>query len=950
MKHHTLNLAVVGALIAYVPVAPALAAAPPAAAQAATDSPPLTGAAWRSADLAYRAYAGGDYAAAARHAREAARRRPDLPRLAALVGAAEQAAKQGGTGTADTALLAKVDAAEAADEIEVELALAEQGLRAPGAHAQLASRAKQLRSRAAMQLMDKALKAAEGGDAAAALAAIRSAPAYDPDAPQYRLLLIDLLNQNKDADGAQAQAKLALAINNDDAPTQAYAAFLLQQKGERAQASALFRKALDGDALGDADLRNLRLIVADAALAAGDGAAALAALAPIKGASADVRERRALAQGPAGGWRAQLAAPRLRCVVNRFGPVCSLFAGPLPSQLLSAEAYRLVDEKKTVEALAVIDRAIALGGGGDELPALRKQILGLMAREQATIAFRALAAGERGRAREALRLAIGYAPDVMSHRMMLIDMYAQDKDYAQAERLASEAMRIDADDPTPRVMRGYLRQAQGRKEPAREDYHTALASRDLVGGDRVNAGLYVADALWAGGDAAEAARVLSKLPASNAQVRWRRRLVDDGAPAPALLAPAVDYRATPYDTVPSVGPSPYATDTLVTAIFNATAEGDDEEAVALAKLLNQSAPDNVAYQRVLALTMAAAGDERGARKINQQLAGATPSLDFAYMAQRAKAPELAARSFDEIDAAGQLPDRSLRDAGYAALGANERGNAASYFKRAILAARDGDAPLDRQALFDTRRTIEQLERVWGAYASLSFRGAAPQTGPANTASGDSTQLGTEAYWRPTMFNNNNRYIDLYARLSGTPHSSMDGVATGADSTQAALGVRVKPFASQSVVVAAERQVAVGARTEGDWLLRAGYSGGFGTDLAPGNGVWSMGQLYAEAGRYLSAGINYATAEAQLGRSFKAPRGWPLNTVLTPYLVLGTDYNEGFLERRAIGAGVGMGLRHWFSEDRYTAPRAYVDFTLQYRARLGGDDRAGGVVMRAIINR
>ncbi|MPN60932.1 hypothetical protein SDC9_208665 [bioreactor metagenome] len=74
-------------------------------------------------------------------------------------------------------------------------------------------------------------------------------------------------------------------------------------------------------------------------------------------------------------------------------------------------------------------------------------------------------------------------------------------------------------------------------------------------------------------------------------------------------------------------------------------------------------------------------------------------------------------------------------------------------------------------------------------------------------------------------------------------------------------------------------------------------------------------------------------------------------VLFPHAVLGADYNS---ERTAsgkqssVGAGVGVSMRFWFREDRDHAPRSYLDLSLQYRARLAGDDRGKGVFLRAAL--
>ncbi|MNN34399.1 hypothetical protein D3C81_1482050 [compost metagenome] len=48
-------------------------------------------------------------------------------------------------------------------------------------------------------------------------------------------------------------------------------------------------------------------------------------------------------------------------------------------------------------------------------------------------------------------------------------------------------------------------------------------------------------------------------------------------------------------------------------------------------------------------------------------------------------------------------------------------------------------------------------------------------------------------------------------------------------------------------------------------------------------------------------------------------------------------------------GPGVNMRYWFREDHYKAPQSYVDFSLQYRFKLSGDDRAEGVVLRTTFS-
>lgn len=953
---------------------------PPAAqAQAAHEEAlPLSGAAYRIATQAYRDYDQGNYTQAIRNVQEAIRLRPDVPRLHDLLREAQHARQQhyqgqnGASGSAKSAAgavrrasgaaqggapwLSRASPLQQQERYAAALEVIEQGLRTAGPLPALQERRNQLRALAAQQAGAQAgaqaIAADEAGDSDSAIKAVRSAIGYAPQAAGYRLLLVKLLLQGGDLTGAYSQARQSIALDEEDAMAQAYAGYLLQRRGELAPARALFHQAANGDALGDADLRNLRLIGADAALAAGDGAAAMNLLAALDDSDAEAQQRRRLALSmsePGSTYRPELSAPTLRCVVNRFGPVCSLFPAGAPAQTLAAGAYRAAGAKRLTEALALIDEAIRIGGATPELGAQKDATRRMVAREHAAAAFQAIADNQPALARQATTLAIEFAPDVMAYRMMLIDTLLRQQQYQAAEQVAEQAIASDPRDPTPQAMRGYVRQLGEHFSAARDDYQAALRNDTLSEGDRRNLALFIADAAAAGGDHGLANDTLASLPANDQQALWRRRLLAANGYHPPLQAPALDYRGTPYDTVCTLRASDYASNALVEAIYRSMGRRQHQLAVEQARQLVALAPDNQNYQRILAQALDGAGQQLQAGAITAALRDPVPGLEFAYLAQAVHAPLLASQTFSQIDAAGKLPARSLQDAGFAALNANLRPDAERYFRRAIDAAHAGELPLTAQQMFDTRRAVAELEREWGGYASANYRGDNPQSGPgANTGLGDSLEVGAEAYWRPSRFNRNGRYIDLYGRLNGTGYSSDDNIATGAGSLQAAFGMRAKPLAGQNLVLAFERLVPLGAAAQADWLARAGYSYGLGTDLRVGAPSWNTAQLFAEAGRYLHAGINYVTSEGQLGRSYLAPAAWSRNTTINPYAVLGADYNQGFAHPGAVGAGVGVTARHWFREDRYRAPRSSFEVTAQYRFRVSGDDRAGGLILRATL--
>ena len=86
----------------------------------------------------------------------------------------------------------------------------------------------------------------------------------------------------------------------------------------------------------------------------------------------------------------------------------------------------------------------------------------------------------------------------------------------------------------------------------------------------------------------------------------------------------------------------------------------------------------------------------------------------------------------------------------------------------------------------------------------------------------------------------------------------------------------------------------------------------------------------------------------LGRSYLV--GASGRTVVFPHVFAGAEYaSDQPGDNTSVGAGPGVSLRHWFREDVYHAPRSYWDVTVQYRARLSGDDRMRGLFVNGLLS-
>ena len=420
------------------------------------------------------------------------------------------------------------------------------------------------------------------------------------------------------------------------------------------------------------------------------------------------------------------------------------------------------------------------------------------------------------------------------------------------------------------------------------------------------------------------------------------------------------------------------TQAIVAASEGLQAHGDDARLLVMRGRLRQQTGDDAGarddFTHALALgtlpayeeagLYAAIGQRRTARERLQEARtsgelASVSDLQLAYLSMQAGDDETAHAAFRKADATTPLKPAVAQDAAYNAMRVHEDDEAVAYFKRVIDGQKTAETPMSAQQLFDTRRAVGDVSRRMGLTSTTSYRGnsssglsAAPSTGNSGSQSNDLLQNSTELSWRPLGYRNA-RFVELYGRITDTLWSKNSDSDTGADALQGAVGVRVKPFSSVNIMAALERTFPLGSsNVDGDWLVRLGYGSSIGTDLRVDVPSWWTSQLYAEVGHYINDSRNYFNSEWQVGRSY-AIGGTGSRWVTFPHVVAAIDYDSkmnseaggGFSSGDAGGIGIGNNVRYWFREDAYNAPRSYVDFSLQYRARVFGEDRAKGVFAR-----
>ena len=317
----------------------------------------------------------------------------------------------------------------------------------------------------------------------------------------------------------------------------------------------------------------------------------------------------------------------------------------------------------------------------------------------------------------------------------------------------------------------------------------------------------------------------------------------------------------------------------------------------------------------------------------EQVLSRDDAINLAYISVKFSDDRLAQGFFARADTLQPLAGDLALDAAYSAQRVKDRDTTVRYPKRSL----DGAATGDPSRRYQVRRGLADLSRRAGATASLFYDDTGSQTGRVPGAGSGNLQAGTEAYLRPLGYNNG-RPVEVFVRAFETLDSRL-GDPTGSETVQGWIGARIKPFASQNLIVEGSRLVSIGDRALDDWMVRAAWSSTSGLDLRPGSTATRMHQVYVDVAHLTDAGATFAVVDGRIGRSYQPGGG---NLILAPFVGATLSYDSGLEREAALSAGPGVWLRLWIREDRYRAPLSYIDVALQYRVRLAGDRRAEGL--------
>jgi tetratricopeptide (TPR) repeat protein len=458
----------------------AFALSMPMAASAATAESPLSGPAYALADQAYQAYARRDYALAADKTREALRLRPDSRQLKALLKAALAGPQSSAVAVrhtpsppspafaaADTAYkafaaadyaaaiksarqavrlapsnrqywLLLVNALVAANRLgDAEQAIAD-GIAQAGNDDRLAAQRETVRGRLAEAPAAAAFAALARRDFEAAIGYARNAVALVPADVVYRMVLIDALQQTERFAEAEKTAGEAIALNGNDPSPLVMRAYAQQRLGRRAEARAGYELAVQQSRFSVRAQRNIRLLSADAAMAAGEPQLALELLQALPGAADDELVQRRRIAGAAVALTRPVGERPLTSV--RFPPPaidCRQADGP---------------QRCAVTASAVRDPSYEL----------------------ATAAYKAFEDKDFARAAGDARRAVALSPANHDYQLLLVNALFRAGQHEEAEKAADVALSADSEDGALLAQRGFIRLKLGKDALARNDFDSAL--------------------------------------------------------------------------------------------------------------------------------------------------------------------------------------------------------------------------------------------------------------------------------------------------------------------------------------------------------------------------------------------------------------------------------------------------------------------------------------------
>ena len=326
-----------------------------------------------------------------------------------------------------------ISALEAQDQLKAAIEAADTALAlgAPNTNDLIARKQSLLRSLSTEPTI-AAYKALSENDPGSAATQAREAVRLSPDAQSLRLLLMTALLYSNQLPAAEETASEALKHDDEDTSSLVFRGYLRQRQNKTELANQDFDEAIAQDWLDDDQRASIRLIAADAALAAGDHERVKALLAPLDADDKPVADRLALA--------GQHARPPRRLTTGNYPPP---FQDCHDTPYGTACEMKPADESMTGSASA---KAYAAYGRQDYQEAIAQA-----------------------------RIAVEQAPDNPGTQLLLTITLAAGDDEQRALALTrlDSALQEHPDDASLLMQRGYLYQRQREPEKALRDFQAA---------------------------------------------------------------------------------------------------------------------------------------------------------------------------------------------------------------------------------------------------------------------------------------------------------------------------------------------------------------------------------------------------------------------------------------------------------------------------------------------
>jgi hypothetical protein len=177
-----------------------------------------------------------------------------------------------------------------------------------------------------------------------------------------------------------------------------------------------------------------------------------------------------------------------------------------------------------------------------------------------------------------------------------------------------------------------------------------------------------------------------------------------------------------------------------------------------------------------------------------------------------------------------------------------------------------------------------------------------------------------------------------------------GVDVNGDSTQGAAGARWVALREPELSFSFERYVKIGSAARDGWVASANFSAERGTDWNPVAAQWFYLTAGASADYLWQEPHSFsAVGEFRVGEAFSLGG----HTTLIPHFVLaGEDLDERGDQGTLVETGVGIGVRHWLTNDHYRGLGDVFELAVQYRVPLARDglgSDSGTVIVEASID-